>query len=187
MAIKNPKHLEFIEKYIEYERDHIKAAMEVWNHKDRKTASTHSTRLLKNAELKAEIEYRIQQINKLGISAASRKLEGKITGQVLSLMDKRILLANIALGITKVRVPYVDKSTGRIKYIYREPTANERRLAIDLDAQLMGEKAIDKSDPPPGGGNPDSTETDSVKKLESTDLKELIKQMNASTIPDKGN
>lgn len=185
MAIINPQHLQFIEKCVEYQRDHIRASMEVYGYATRKEASTQSNRLLKNVEIKAEIDSRLQKIIEIGTQEAVKQVKKRIVKRVLTLMDKREILASIATGTYKVKIPYVTKDKkGRdvVKHMTRAPLPNEARLAIDLDAQLMGEKSNDKADP---GKLPSDTPGETViNKLASADLASLINLMNASPLPN---
>ncbi len=169
------EHKRFIDAVVKSGGDHIGAYMEVFNITNRRSAGASSNRLLKNAAIAAAIKDQLQKITDAATKEVTQELQKEISSRFLSLADKRRILAEIAKAEVWVEVPYIKKN-GKQGMMKRRPTPKERSECLRLDAQLMGEMASDKREPPPPPPNPNEPVVPS--KLSVDELLKIAKAFN---------
>lgn len=180
----NAQHQQFIDEMVRNGGDHIAACIVVYKYDTRQKASIQGNRLLKMANISAAISKQRDEIKALGVLEAVKAVKKKATGQYLSMTEKRKILADIARGTLKVKIPYLN-SKGQQRFMVRPPQPNERRLALELDARLMGEMAVEKREfTGKDGKDLIPTDTTQTVKLDQAGLDNLIKQMNAAPLPN---
>ncbi len=169
------EHRRFIDAMVKNGGDHVSAYMEVYNTTTRKDAATRGLKLAKKSDIAALIKDQTQKITDAAMSGATQELQKEISSRFLSLADKRRILAEIAKAEVWIEVPYIKKN-GRQGVMKRRPTPKERSECLRLDAQLMGEMASDKREPPPPPPNPNEPVVPS--KLSVDELLKIAKAFN---------
>lgn len=173
MAFKT-EHRKFIELMVKNGGDHIAASMTVFKVADRKSAATMGRRLLKNAEIAAEIKRRTDKIQNLATQGAAQELKKEIKGQVLTYSRKLQILADIAEKRTKFEKVIIIN--GKIKRVKVFPSDHSIMAAMKIDNAMQGHNATEEKHV-----TGDTAPTVIVQKLDDTQFRSLLKAVNDQT------
>lgn len=170
----------------------------------RRTASVNANRLLKQADITAEIERRKKEIQAIANTAMAQEVSSKMIGSVLEYAERRNILAKISRGeylMTKV-VPVREvietrlkgggverKVTTSMKAVQMPPDHADVLRALRLDCEITGDLIKEPRNPPPdpGAGEGMDGEQTQVPKLPDNQFFQLVQIINNNNIIQKTN
>lgn len=108
--------------------------------KSENSAAVNAIRLLKNDNILNAIKSGSDKAEKAAYQSVIKKVARKKKIKLLSQIEKREILSEIARGERKIMENSVTKS-GEVVTYYRTPNANEIIKAIDTDNKMTGDNA----------------------------------------------
>ncbi|HRH83588.1 MAG TPA: terminase small subunit [Bacteroidia bacterium] len=126
----------FADHYIMH-GDKMAAFKKFYETDNENTINSNSTRLLKNAKIKEYIKQQRQKIDEIATNKVLQELAEREAANLLSVIEKRSILAKIARG-EQVIPDFISGKYGA-EEVLRVPTANERIKAIDTDNKMTGD------------------------------------------------
>lgn len=128
------------------------------NCRNEATARVNSYRLLQNATIQKAISEEAEKLRSIATQQAITELKEEIKGNVLSALEKRLLLRQIACGEIEIPVkkPVWDKLQGKFVFvpIVEVPDYGARIRAIEVDNKMSGDNAPEKNEITGKGGAP---------------------------------
>lgn len=167
--------------------------------KSRKVAAVNAIRLLKDDNIREEIERRRKAIEQLATQAAAQELSTKMVGSALEYAERRDILAKIARGqylmtkIIPVREVVVSNEGGKVqrkvitsmKAVQVPPDHSDVLRALRLDCELTGDIIRERRNPPPdpnaGGEGASDGEQIQLPKLPDSQFLQLVQIINHNT------